>query len=555
MHRNTTTFEHLEDRRLMSAASLDTSFDGDGKKTLSLYASDNVHAMCVQPDGKTIIVEDTPDNAWLVARFNKDGSYDSNFGNAGLRRIDFGDDPTAGGVALQSDGKIVIVGSAKTILNNSYAVAARLTANGNLDTSFGFNMGGGPGYGKTYAQIDTPTYYGSLKGFATACGVNIRGDNSILIGGTSHVHANNFDDNRFFVLKLDKTGKVIKSFGGNNTGVASYDFDGNTINAGGDQAHAMAVQWDGKILLAGQSDGHMAVFRFNADGSRDWGFGASGGARTGYQAGEKWSIANGVGLTQDGKVVLGGDSFSSTSGGHRWALARLNSNGTFDDSFDYDGLKFMDVNNGVDKIEGIVVQDDGKIVAGGEGAFGEGSQFALARFDTKGKLDPSFGGFGGFTATGFGGANIVDVTAMCKTPDGRIMLAGDRWNSGGGTDIAMAKFIGHAPTFRIYAMQSGKEGSKNAAFMIKRDGDAWDGTYDLNLVFSGTAINGQDYTVPFTGKLHWFAGQTTRIIELPVIDDAKKEGYESIRVDLKSDITYDVDGNFSWTQIGIYDND
>jgi hypothetical protein len=106
------------------------------------------------------------------------------------------------------------------------------------------------------------------------------------------------------------------------------------------------------------------------------------------------------------------------------------------------------------------------------------------------------------------------------------------------------------------AVQSGKEGSgKNPAFKITRDGDPYDGTYELNLVFSGTAINGQDYTVPFTGKLHWMAGQTTRIIELPVIDDVKKENYESIRVDLKSDITYDVDGSFSWTQIGIYDND
>ena len=559
MHRNLTAFEHLEDRRLMSAASLDTSFDGDGKKTLNLYQNDNVHAMCVQQDGKTIIVEDiSPDNAWLVARFNKDGSYDSGFGNGGLRRIDFGDDPTAAGVALQSDGKIVIVGSAKTILNNSYAVAARLTSNGNLDTSFGSNLGGGSGNGITYAQIDTPTFFGTLKGFATACGVNIRGDNSILIGGTSHVKLSNgqLDDNQFFVLKLDKNGKVLKSFGGNNTGVASYNIDASQINAGGDQAAAMTVQWDGKILVAGQSDRHMAVFRFMPDGSRDWNFGSAGAVRTGYVANEVWSVANGVGVGQDGKIVLGGDAFNSKSGGHQWALARLTKDGKFDNSFDYDGTKYMDVNNGNDMIKGLVVQDDGKIVAGGQGAIGEGSQFALARFNTNGKLDPSFGGFGGFTATGFGGANIVDVTAMCKTPDGRIMLAGDRWNSNGGYDIAMAKFVGHAPTFKIMAVQTGKEGSgKNPAFKITRDGDPYDGTYDLNLVFSGTAINGQDYTVPFTGKLHWMAGQTTRIIELPVIDDVKKENYESIRVDLKSDITYDVDGSFSWTQIGIYDND
>jgi uncharacterized delta-60 repeat protein len=305
------------------------------------------------------------------------------------------------------------------------------------------------------------------------------------------------DDNQFFVLKLDKNGKVLKSFGGNNTGVASYNIDASQINAGGDQAAAMTVQWDGKILVAGQSDRHMAVFRFNADGSRDWGFGSGGAVRTGYVANEVWSVANGVGVGQDGKIVLGGDAFNSKSGGHQWALARLTKDGKFDNSFDYDGTKYMDVNNGNDMIKAWscrTTADRRRRTRRDR----RGQPVRAGSLQHNGKLDPSFGGFGGFTATGFGGANIVDVTAMCKTPDGRIMLAGDRWNSNGGYDIAMAKFVGHAPTFKIMAVQTGKEGSgKNPAFKITRDGDPYDGTYDLNLVFSGTAINGQDYTVPF----------------------------------------------------------
>ena len=122
--------------------SLDTSFSGDGMVTTFFSAGDDVGSgIAVQSDGK-IVVAGTSDNLsgtseFAVARFNVDGSLDNSFSGDGMVTLSFtaGDD-VGSGIAVQSDGKIVVVGTTDD-LSNTWLAVARFTVNGSLDTSFG----------------------------------------------------------------------------------------------------------------------------------------------------------------------------------------------------------------------------------------------------------------------------------------------------------------------------------------------------------------------------------------------------------------------------------
>ena len=130
VHRILLHLESLETREVPAAlAALDPSFGTGGK--LNAPGSPFT-GVALQPDGK-IVVAGTSNNDFLVARFNPDGSLDTSFDGDGIKTIEVGGTEHASAVAIQSDGKIVVVGS--TSVNTSVAVV-RLTTTGALDTSF-----------------------------------------------------------------------------------------------------------------------------------------------------------------------------------------------------------------------------------------------------------------------------------------------------------------------------------------------------------------------------------------------------------------------------------
>ena len=122
--------------RLNADGTLDTSFAGGGKETIDFGGNDAATGVALTPEGKIIVAgEGGPGSDMAVTRLNSDGSIDTSFATSGKELVDFGGVDSAKGVALQSDGKIVMEGSTSAVNGGDLAVA-RLGANGGLDSSF-----------------------------------------------------------------------------------------------------------------------------------------------------------------------------------------------------------------------------------------------------------------------------------------------------------------------------------------------------------------------------------------------------------------------------------
>lgn len=185
------------------------------------------------------------------------------------------------------------------------------------------------------------------------------------------------------------------------------------ISAYGDYANALVLQPDGKLVAAGEAFNgtffRAALARYNADGSLDPTFDGNGIVEpTGNESSYVFALA----LQPDGKLVAAG-----LQGGIGFRLARYHPNGSLDASFDGDGIATTPT---ATSAFGLVVQSDGKLVAAG-GHIGIQTGFILARYDTDGSLDPSFDG-DGLVTTPFG-ANAV-ARALVLQPDGKLVAAG-----------------------------------------------------------------------------------------------------------------------------------
>lgn len=203
------------------------------------------------------------------------------------------------------------------------------------------------------------------------------------------------------------------------------------IGNGNDNAWAAAVQPDGKILAVGFTwnghDNDFALVRYEPNGTLDQSFGNNGRVTTGFGKGD--DRAFGVALQPDGKIVVAG---SHARGTFDFALARFNANGTLDPSFGNNGkvrtsFGAASDDNAVD----VVVQSTGRIVAGGATSGGLNLDFALVGYEPDGSLDPTFG-TGGMVTTGFSGFDAIEDLTL----DGDAILAG------GGTsgDWALARY-------------------------------------------------------------------------------------------------------------------
>jgi uncharacterized delta-60 repeat protein len=199
----------------------------------------------------------------------------------------------------------------------------------------------------------------------------------------------------------------------------SFDGDGRVVRTDGNAA-AMVVQADGKILTAGAARAGTSfdflLSRHNADGSPDTTFGQGGSARTDFDG--RSDVAHAVALQSDGRIVVAGSS------GRELAVARYLPDGTLDTSFDGDGVAttafFTGTRTGAVAFD-VAVQPDGKIVAVGSATSAPGEAVsALARFNPDGSLDETFDDDGRVT-TGFG---LTTAYAVALGPGGTIVVGG-----------------------------------------------------------------------------------------------------------------------------------
>lgn len=192
-------------------------------------------------------------------------------------------------------------------------------------------------------------------------------------------------------------------------------------------ANAVAIQSDGEIVAGGTAGGGFGLARYNTDGSLDTTFDTDGMVTTAITGlGDE---VRGVAIQTDGKIVVAG-----TAEGEAFALARYETDGTLDATFGTGGIVTTDFTSGNDAALGIAIQPNGKIVAAGS-AGTRRPAFALARYETDGTLDLSFGGDGTVTTT-YGIRGIAQ--AIVLQPDGKIVAAGTN-----GSGFALARYDRH----------------------------------------------------------------------------------------------------------------
>ncbi|MGQ0592895.1 MAG: hypothetical protein ACT4QB_09650 [Gammaproteobacteria bacterium] len=196
---------------------------------------------------------------------------------------------------------------------------------------------------------------------------------------------------------------------------------------GGDGASALVVQPDGKLVAAGGSTVNFALARYHPDGSLDNSFGNGGVVLTDFGAPSR---AQALVLQPGAKLVAAG----STGNTHDFALARYNTDGSLDPSFGNAGLVVTDLGGGSEDAGAfaLVVQPDGKLVAAGA----SNDHFALARYHPDGSLDSGFG-IGGVVLTDFGASSGVE--ALVLQPDAKLVAAG-RISFVGAGDFALARY-------------------------------------------------------------------------------------------------------------------
>lgn len=335
------------------------------------------------------------------------GALDPVFGLGGIAAAPIGKggyDQSAA-AAMQTDGKIVIVGDSRenseTFSDEPVnSIVSRVNADGALDTSFGF---------RGIARLRLP-------GRANA--VIIQADGKIVVAGFTFIEPGNLQ--AFFVARFNTNGALDTSFGSAGKLTTSFsDLGQRGI------ATALAVQPDGKIIAAGYSffsstgsPQSMAVVRYTSNGTLDNSFDGDGRAFIDLAA--SGSRANAVALQADGKIVLGGLLRESVGTVSDFALARLNADGTLDNSFDGDGKLTTDFSGTTTNVIGLGLQADGKIVAAGNSIQGTSRDIAMARYNADGSLDTSFDGDGKLTT------DIGDdlVGGMRIQSDGKIMVCG-----------------------------------------------------------------------------------------------------------------------------------
>jgi uncharacterized delta-60 repeat protein len=222
---------------------------------------------------------------------------------------------------------------------------------------------------------------------------------------------------------------------------------GFSNGAGDDEAEAVAIQRDGKIVVAGFSNQtgagqDFAVARIKSAGGLDHSFSGDGRKTFGFANGTGNDVAYGAAIQPNGKIVVAGSSDQGTSG-HDFAIARLNANGSLDHSFSTDGKMTFGFANGSgsdDAYGGVALQRDGKIVvAGTSERAGANLDFALARVKPGGGLDHSFSTDGRRT---FGFANGTGEDAAADVAiqgDGRIVAGGTSYSDATGQDMAVAR--------------------------------------------------------------------------------------------------------------------
>jgi uncharacterized delta-60 repeat protein len=273
--------------RLNSDGSLDATFDSDGKVSTNISGTANeaIRSLVIDSNGKIVVAGTVQTADIAVARYNTNGSLDTTFAGGGIAIVDFSSRDIAAEVRLQSDGKIVVAGTAVPLNVGNFALA-RLNTGGTLDNTFGIN-------GKTTTGI-------SSNGTTLASAMELQSDGKVVVGGTAH-----FGPSQDFALaRYTANGVLDTTF--DSDGIASTNFAGSDDNNLGD----VAITGDGKIIAAGNgfiTGRYRSVsVRYNSNGSIDTSYGINTNGKAIIEVSGYDVYPQAVAIQSDGQIVVGG---------------------------------------------------------------------------------------------------------------------------------------------------------------------------------------------------------------------------------------------------------
>jgi uncharacterized delta-60 repeat protein len=400
--------------RYNSDGSLDTSFDHDG---IVLFPVANAQAfltaIALQQDQRILLAgyinpfgTNTTADDFVLARLNPDGSLDTSFASSGRVVTDVGGDrDRARALVVQADGRIIVAGSSYLAPNDVFS-AIRYNADGSLDLSFDTD-------GKVFTPVGAS--------WAGANSAVIQPDGKLLLAGYAYGGA--YTD--FALVRYHPDGSLDTSFAGTGkltTSFGNYDEATAVAIQFGDGSVAIPD----RVVVAGTTinpaDEDIAVARYHLDGSLDTTFDSDGKLTT--SIGPYDSVA-GVTVTgflrQPRKIIVAG---TAANGGDRgdFALVRYNANGSLDTTFDGDGIVTTPIASS-DETARAMTMSLGRFVVAGESFSNLISRFTVARYNSDGSLDTTFDADGRRTDQ-IGSAWPASVSALALQADGRIVVGG-----------------------------------------------------------------------------------------------------------------------------------
>ncbi|MBI5759431.1 MAG: hypothetical protein HZA46_13005 [Planctomycetales bacterium] len=525
--------EHLEDRRLLSAGSLDPTWGDNGRVILGMNLNDVARDVAVQPaDGKVVVVgwwetgetdrNGVPNTQFTTVRLNTDGTLDESFGSFGTVSTTVPGWLTskAFDVAIQADGKILVGGISLVGLDTSsgrYAFEiVRYNTNGTVDTSFGSNPQW-PGFvllelGRQF-NVATSLALSPVTGKIAVAGyvddTPLQTDNGDRDLALIQLNANGTVDSGF-----DSDGIVITDVGGFDDQVFDVTYDANE-----------------KIVVAGRggtaTGSDFLLARYNTNGSLDTSFGdlSTGWALADLGAGD---TATSLAIQPDGRIVIGGyvdptpDGEGAPGNGDQdSAIGRFTSLGVLDTSFLSVGLTAFAASSSDNIVNAVAVQPNGKLVTTGYALEGVSRAFTVSRFLSDGVVDSAFGTSGTVITPIFAGD---ESHGLALQSDGKIVVAGFSTNPNfAATDFTIVRYVGDPPPGVTVTPTSGlvtAEGGGTATFTVVLNTQP---TADVTIgISSDDATEG---TVS-TGNLTFTTGNwnTAQTITVTGVDDAVDDG-------------------------------
>lgn len=481
--------QNMDIVRLLADGTLDVTFANAGRATVNLSAvvSETATDLVVLPDSK-LLVRGILDggNEQLLLRLSSAGALDQSFGQNGLLALSTPDlrRTMLARLLLQPDGQVVLSGVRNLWASGlRWLTLIRVTAAGAFDPTF-----------------DNDGELLVSPGNSVATTVALQADGKVLVGGYTSYNRRGAPE-AWSLLRyttsgaLDPTfadaGKLITTFQENSgaawiralavqpdgkiialgqlyfpnsgwseqsydTGLLRYNPDGTLDTTFATQGqwqtrlplaldkttHPLALQPDGKIVMVGNQtvDGqtHFVLVRLNSDGSFDPTFDGDGQQRTPLDSSAE---ARALALQPDGKLVVVGRARTSQTFEDAFVLVRYQANGALDPTFDGDGQLFTPFQQ-TEGAYAIAVQADGKLVAAGVARGEDGNSnadFTLVRYQANGALDGTFAG-DGQVFTHVAAASTSGIRALLLQPDGKIVVAGytaDEYNR----NFALARYL------------------------------------------------------------------------------------------------------------------